>query len=133
MSLNTTPLPILALLAISLLINIVVGIGLANNIITAESRREVESFGKNWIQKVLSLSNQRKKEKKPVKEEPKTEKKVKRQNKNTVRHQVEQHDNGNDFDYGLWASDFFNSFGSTSSSFTDDWIGSHANPLKAQF
>ena len=110
------------------------GVGLANNIITAESRREVESFGKNWIQKFLSLSNQRKKEKKSNEEKNKTEKKVKRQNKNTVRHQVEQNKNVEEnFDYSLWSSDFFNSFGSTSSSFTDDWIGSHANPLKAQF
>ena len=125
------------MLAISLLINIVVGVGLANNLITADSRSEVENFGKNWIQKVLSLSNLRKKEKKPSNNKgTKTDgKKDKRQNKKTVRHQVEQMKNVEEnFDYSLWSSDFFNSFGSTSSSFTtDDWIGSHANPLKAQF
>ena len=42
-SLNTTPLPILALLAFSLLINVVVGVALADTVITADSRKEIQA------------------------------------------------------------------------------------------
>ena len=49
-SLNTTPLPILALLAFSLLINVVVGVALADTVITADSRKEIQA-GENIVQR----------------------------------------------------------------------------------
>merc|ERR1712154_89963 len=62
--LNTTPLPILALLAISLLVNVVVGVALADTVITADSRKEIQKFGHNWLGTVLTQSKQRQKTKK---------------------------------------------------------------------
>ena len=50
--LNTTPGPILALLGISLMINVFVGLGLAQHLVTADTRSQVKI---NQDQKIITL------------------------------------------------------------------------------
>jgi len=122
--LNTTPMPILGLLALSLLFNIFVGIGLADRMITNESRKDIQSFGKNWIHKVLSLSHQRReKQNKRQTEAKPTKKATTKKNKETPI-QINSENPS-------WSSDFFESFGI--SDFGDEWNGSHTNPLHSHF
>ena len=72
MSLSTTPVPVLLVLAISLIINIVVGLRLTRHLVKQNEREEVALYGEDWINKVLALSAsrvKRKQNKKPQKEE----------------------------------------------------------------
>merc|ERR1712203_573500 len=71
-SLSTTPLPILLVLAISLIINIVVGLKLTRYLVRPNEREEIALYGEDWIQKVLALSAKRvkrKQNKKVIKKE----------------------------------------------------------------
>ena len=120
--LNTTPLPILALLAISLLVNVVVGVALADTFITADSRKEIQNFGHNWLGTVLTQSKQRqktnkrqkeKKEKQPVKDLEQKEEKKKGQKYNFE-------------DDSFWSTELFGKFQSASNN--QDWFGSHQHP-----
>ena len=122
--LNTTPMPILAILALSLLFNVFVGIGLADKLITAENRTQIQSFGKNWLHKVLALSHHRKqKQNKRNTENKKTEEK-----KKETFHKVPE---PSFQDYSSWSSDFFDNFGITD--FSQEWSGSHSNPIQSQY
>ena len=120
--LNTTPLPILALLAISLLVNVVVGVALADTFITADSRKEIQNLGHNWLGTVLTQSKQRqktnkrqteKKEKQPVKDLEQKEEKKKGQKYNFE-------------DDSFWSTELFGKFQSASNN--QDWFGSHQHP-----
>ena len=125
MGLNTTPLPILALLAISLLVNVVVGVALADTVITADSRKEIQNFGHNWLGTVLTQSKQRQKtnkrqtenkEKQPVKDLEKKE--GKKEEKKGQKYNFE--------DDPFWSSELFGKFQSASNN--QDWFGSHHHP-----
>ena len=115
---NTTPLPILALLAISLLVNVVVGVALADTMITADSRKEIQNFGHNWLGTVLAQSNQRQKTKKRETEKKKEDQKPKQKKEEKKKYNFE--------DDPFWSSELFGKFESASSS--QDWFGSHQNP-----
>merc|ERR1711879_1019624 len=118
-SLNTTPLPILALLAFSLLINVVVGVALADTVITADSRKEIQDFGQNWLHTVLAQSNKR--QKKRQTEKQKKVEDVKQKNKEEKNKQYNFEEDP------FWSSEIFGKFGTASSD--QDWFGSHKNPL----
>ena len=118
--LNTTPLPILALLAISLLVNVVVGVALADTVITADSRKEIQKFGHNWLGTVLTQSKQRQKTKKrqtETKEKPQVEQKEEEEKKGQ-KYNFE--------DDPFWSSELFGKFQSASNN--QDWFGSHQIP-----
>ena len=123
MGLNTTPLPILALLAISLLVNVVVGVALADTVITADSRKEIQRFGHNWLGTVLTQSKQRQKTKKRQ-----TETKEKQQVKD-LEQKEEEEKKGQKYNFEddpFWSSELFGKFQSASNN--QDWFGSHQNP-----
>ena len=124
--LNTTPLPILALLAISLLINIVVGVALADTVITADSRKEIQNFGHNWLGTVLAQSSQR--QKKRQTEKVKEKKQGQELEKKTEEKKVQKY---NFEDDPFWSSELFGKFESASNS--QDWFGSNKNPYSSKF
>ena len=131
--LNTTPVPILALLAISLMVNVVVGAGLADSLITADSRKEIQTFGKDWLGKVLALSSHRQKQKKR-RAEGKT-KKAKEANKVKSRPPVKQEvpvKKYNFEDNPFWSSESFPNFETNSRNKNQDWLGSHV-PFGSKF
>ena len=106
-SLGTTPTPVLVVLAISLIINFMVGLGLASHLGTVEEREEIALYGKDWVKKVLALSAKRVKRKK-------TEKPVTKEIPETKDEKI----NENSPDW-TWSSDFFDKF--LSSEFNLDW------------
>lgn len=117
MSLSTTPVPILLVLAISLIINIVVGLKLSRHLVRSDERQEIALYGKDWIKKVLALSAKRVKRK---------------QDKNLqqaeiIRHKKEDTNIKNP-SIKDWSSDFFDNF--SPSEFNIDWMPSHQNPLE---
>ena len=118
MSLSTTPVPILLVLAISLIINIVVGLKLSRHLVRSDERQEIALYGKDWIKKVLALSAKRvkrKQNKKPTKGETAGPKEKETKIKTpSIRD---------------WSSDFFDNF--SPSEFNIDWMPSHENPLEA--
>jgi len=101
-----------------------VGVGLADRMITNESRKDIQSFGKNWVHKVLSLSHQRREKQNKRQTEAKPTKKTTPVKNKVAPIQINNEDPS-------WSSDFFNSFGI--SDFGDDWSGSHTNPLNSHF
>ena len=116
-SLSTTPLPILLVLAISLIINIVVGLKLTRYLVRPNEREEIALYGEDWIQKVLALSAKRvkrKQNKKDLKKET-----VRPEEKDTAVKSPSIKD---------WSSDFFDKF--SPSEFNIDWMPSHQNPLE---
>ena len=116
-SLSTTPLPILLVLAISLIINIVVGLKLTRYLVRPNEREEIALYGEDWIQKVLALSAKRvkrKQNKKDLKKET-----VRPKEKDTAVKSPSIKD---------WSSDFFDKF--SPSEFNIDWMPSHQNPLE---
>ena len=117
MSLSTTPVPILLVLAISLIINIVVGLRLSRNFVRADEREEVALYGEDWIKKVLALSAKRVKRKQNKK----------LHQEETIRPQ-EKEINLNETSNKDWSSDFFDKF--SPSEFSIDWMPSHKNPLE---
>ena len=117
MSLSTTPVPILLVLAISLIINIVVGLRLTRHLVTPHEREEVALYGEDWIEKVLALSAKRVKRKQ----------KKKLQEPETLRPKVKETNIKNP-SIKDWSSDFFDKF--SPSEFNIDWMPSHENPLE---
>ena len=119
MSLSTTPVPILLVLAISLIINIVVGLKLSRNLVRADEREEIALYGEDWIKKVLALSAKRVKRKQNKKLHqgeairPK-EKEINIKKTNNINKD--------------WSSDFFDKF--SPSEFSIDWMPSHQNPIE---
>ena len=116
-SLSTTPVPILLVLAISLIINIVVGLRLTRHLVTPHEREEVALYGEDWIEKVLALSAKRVKRKQ----------KKKLQEPETLRPKVKEANIKNP-SIKDWSSDFFDKF--SPSEFNIDWMPSHENPLE---
>ena len=117
-SLSTTPVPILLVLAISLIINIVVGLRLARHLVTPDDRQEVALYGEDWIEKVLALSAKRVKRKDHKKLHQGETVRPKVKDANIKNPSVKDKD---------WSSDFFDKF--SPSEFNIDWMPSHENPL----
>ena len=111
-------MPILLVLAISLIINIVVGLRLARHLVRPDEREEVALYGEDWIEKVLALSAKRVKRKQENKKLLQGE---------TVRPKVKEAKIKNP-SIKDWSSDFFDKF--SSSEFNIDWMPSHQNPLE---
>ena len=114
LSLSTTPTPVVLVLAISLVINFLVGLGLLKQLATAEERKEMALYGKDWVKKVLALSAKRKQTKISSKKET-----VETKDKQNI-------DDGQDWP---WSSDFFDKF--ISSEFNLDWVPSHVKTSSA--
>ena len=114
LSLSTTPTPVVLVLAISLVINFLVGLGLIKQLATAEERKEMALYGKDWVKKVLALSAKRKQTQISSKKE-------------TVETKDKQNIDG-DQDWP-WSSDFFDKF--ISSEFNLDWVPSHVKTSSA--
>ena len=129
--LNTTPVPILALLAISLMVNVVVGAGLADSLITADSRKEIQTFGKDWLGKVLALSSHRQKQKKRRAEGKTKKAKEAVKSKPAVKQEVPVK-KYNFEDNPFWSSDSFPNFETNSRNKNQDWLGSHV-PFGSKF
>ena len=129
--LNTTPVPILALLAISLMVNVVVGAGLADSLITADSRKEIQTFGKDWLGKVLALSSHRQKQKKRRAEGKTKKAKEAVKSKPPVNQEVPVK-KYNFEDNPFWSSESFPNFETNSRNKNQDWLGSHV-PFGSKF
>ena len=129
--LNTTPVPILALLAISLMVNVVVGAGLADSLITADSRKEIQTFGKDWLGKVLALSSHRQKQKKRRAEGKTKNAKEAVKSKPPVKQEVPVK-KYNFEDNPFWSSESFPNFETNSRNKNQDWLGSHV-PFGSKF
>ena len=129
--LNTTPVPILALLAISLMVNVVVGAGLADSLITADSRKEIQTFGKDWLGKVLALSSHRQKQKKRRAEGKTKKAKEAVKSKPPVKQEVPVK-KYNFEDNPFWSSESFPNFETNSRNKNQDWLGSHV-PFGSKF
>ena len=129
--LNTTPVPILALLAISLMVNVVVGAGLADSLITADSRKEIQTFGKDWLGKVLALSSHRQKQKKRRAEGKTKKAKEAVKSKPPVKQEVPVK-KYNFEDNPFWSSESFPNFETNSRNKNQEWLGSHV-PFGSKF